>query len=101
MEAFHQKTILGVVSAPNQFHGYSPNHGVGKNCYYVALTVTYFYHLEKDTGNSIGRTLPSQYVYFWGDGKHNHFKDRDGNKFELWSTLNPYDYLPTVNEFNI
>lgn len=100
MPAFHQSSILGVVSAPNQYHGYSASHSLSENCYYVAKTVTFFYHLEKDTGNSVGRTLPSQYVYFWGDGRHNNFRDRDGNNFELWSTLNPYDYMPTASEYN-
>jgi hypothetical protein len=38
---------------------------------------------EKEGTNRIGygRTLPKQYVYFWGDGKRNYFKDKDGNVF--------------------
>lgn len=28
---------------------------------------------EKQGQENVGRTLPAEYLFFWGDGWHNHF----------------------------
>ena len=66
-------TIIGVVSAPGQFHGYSPNFPVWDNLYAVALDVLTRWNAEKN-GVTVERELPPEYVFFTGDGIQNNFK---------------------------
>ena len=67
-------TIIGVVSAPGQFHGYSPNFPVWDNLYAVALGVRTRWSLEKQ-GVTVERELPNTYLWFTGDGETNHFRE--------------------------
>lgn len=89
--------VQSIVKAPNQFHGYRASNPVDERCYFVAQTVTWFHMLEQKLGISEGRTLPSQYVFFWGDGKHNHFRDYDKNTFAM-DSANPYEYITMDTE---
>lgn len=66
-------TIIGVVSAPGQFHGYSPNFPVWDNLYAVALDVLTRWSMEKQ-GADVARELPNEYLWFTGDGETNHFR---------------------------
>ena len=67
-------TIIGVVSAPGQFYGYSPNFPVWDNLYAVALDVLTRWSMEKQ-GADVARELPSEYLWFTGDGATNHFRE--------------------------
>ena len=67
-------TIIGVVSQPSQFHGYSPNFPVWDNLYAVALDVLTRWSLEKQ-GVTVERELPNTYLWFTGDGVQNYFRD--------------------------
>lgn len=67
-------TIIGVVSQPGQFYGYSPNFPVWDNLYAVALDVLTRWSMEKQ-GAEVQRELPSGYLWFTGDGKTNHFRE--------------------------
>ena len=66
-------TILGVLSQPNQFYGYSPNFPVTDELYAVALDVLTRWNAEKH-GVTVERELPPEYVFFTGDGIQNHFR---------------------------
>lgn len=66
--------IISVITQPSQFHGYSPNHPVTDEHYELALDVMARHEAEK-RGEESGRNLPIEYVYFYGDGKHNHFRE--------------------------
>ena len=66
-------TIQGVLSQPSQFHGYSPNFPVWDELYAVALDVLIRWSLEKQ-GVTVERELPSEYVFFTGDGIQNNFR---------------------------
>ena len=66
-------TILGVLSQPSQFHGYSPDFPVWDELYAVALDVLTRWSLEKQ-GVTVERELPPEYVFFTGDGIQNHFR---------------------------
>ena len=67
-------TIIGVVSAPGQFYGYSPDFPVLDRLYAVALNVLTRWSMEKQ-GAEVQRELPSGYLWFTGDGETNHFRE--------------------------
>ena len=60
-------TIIGVITAPNQFHGYSSGFPCTDEMYKLALDVIYRWQLEKAGGES-NRNLGPEYVYFSADG---------------------------------
>lgn len=66
-------TIIGVVSAPGQFHGYSPDFPVWDNLRAVALDVLTRWSMEKQ-GAEVVRELGSEYLWFTGDSVENHFR---------------------------
>ena len=66
-------TIQGVLSQPSQFHGYSPDFPVWDELKEVALDVLTRWSLEKQ-GVTVERELPSEYVFFTGDGIQNNFR---------------------------
>ena len=67
-------TIQGVLSQPNQFHGYSENFPVTDELYAVALDVLTRWNAEKN-GVTVERELPNTYLWFTGDGAQNHFRE--------------------------
>lgn len=67
-------TIIGVVSAPGQFYGYSPDFPVWDELYAVSLDVLTRWSLEKQ-GVTVERELPNTYLWFTGDGETNHFRE--------------------------
>ena len=67
-------TIIGVVSQPGQFHGYSPNFPIWDNLYAVALDVLTRWNAEKN-GVTVERELPNTYLWFTGDSVQNHFRE--------------------------
>ena len=67
-------TILGVLSQPSQFHGYSPDFPVWDELKEVARDVLTRWSLEKQ-GVAVERELPNTYLWFTGDGVQNHFRE--------------------------
>ena len=67
-------TIIGVVSQPGQFHGYSPNFPVWDNLRAVALDVLTRWSMEKQ-GATVERELPNTYLWFTGYNGSNHFRE--------------------------
>lgn len=67
-------TIIGVVSAPSQFHGYSPYFPVWDNLKDVARDVLTRWSLEKQ-GVCVNRELPKSYLWFTGNGVENIFRE--------------------------
>ena len=66
-------TIISVVSAPGQFHGYSPDFPVWDNLYAVAEDVLTRWSMEKQ-GADVARELPDTYCWFTGNGSENVFR---------------------------
>lgn len=66
-------TIIGVVSAPGQFHGYSPDFPVWDELKEVALDVLTRWSMEKQ-GADVARELDKNAVFFTGDGTTNWFR---------------------------
>lgn len=67
-------TIIGVVSQPYQFHGYSPNFPVWDELKEVARDVLTRWSMEKQ-GVDVERELPDTYLWFTGDSVQNHFRE--------------------------
>ena len=67
-------TIIGVLSQPNQFHGYSTAFPVMGELTAVAEDVLTRWSLEKQ-GVAVNRELPKSYLYFTGTGRENIFRE--------------------------
>ena len=67
-------TIIGVLSQPDQFHGYSTEFPVWDELTAVAEDVLTRWSLEKQ-GVAVNRELPKSFLYFTGTGKENIFRE--------------------------
>ena len=67
-------TIHGVLSQPNQFHGYDPSHPVTDELYNIAFDVLTRWSYEKQ-GIPVRRELPNTYLWFTGNGRENLFRE--------------------------
>lgn len=92
-ERFGYDSIKEAVTAPNQFQGYSPNITLREDIVALAEDVLARWYLEKEYGNSYGRTLPADYLFFVGDHvATNYFSKVEGSKnYWDWSLGNPYE----------
>lgn len=81
-------TIQGVVTQPNQFHGYDPDYPVEPDKAELARDV-----LTRWLTGGEGRVLPKEYVFFHGDGLHNHFRIeyKHNGQYWDWSLDSPYE----------
>lgn len=78
-------SIIGVITAKGQFHGYSGEYPVEEELLELAYDVLDRWNAERH-GETVARELPSGYLWFHGDGTRNHFRDayKNGNKWD-WS----------------
>lgn len=67
-------TIHGVLSQPDQFHGYDPSYPVTDELYSVAFDVLTRWSYEKQ-GIPVRRELPNTYLWFTGNGGENIFRE--------------------------
>ena len=80
VDAGYADTVLGVVSAPGQFAGYSPEHPLWPELVEVAGRVLTMHHREQ-LGLSVPRVLGPEYLWFSGDGIRNYFRcEYDGER---------------------
>ena len=80
LDAGYADTVLGVVSAPGQFAGYSPEHPLWTELVEVARRVLTLHHREQ-LGLSVPRVLGREYLWFSGDGTSNYFRcEYDGER---------------------
>lgn len=85
------KSIEDVVTAYKQFHGYRPKGDCPQEHLELAADVLVRWYAEKCGAANVGRTLPADYLYFVGDGRHNHFSvEYESGDFWDWSLPNPY-----------
>jgi len=85
-------TVREVVTAPNQF-AYFDTTPVRDDLYYLALDVLGRWALEKAGEPVVGRVLPREYLYFWGDCvAHNYFTITENSPYYWnWSWDSPYE----------
>lgn len=78
-----------VLTQRGQFY-YSDSFPVQDDLYQVALHVLEQYELEK-MGYEADRSIPKDYFFYTGDGKHNHFRKEYYSKGRWdWSLPDPY-----------
>lgn len=71
---------------------YDPEAPVRDDLYDMAMDVMTRWYREKRGEENVGRTLPVEYVYFWGNGKTNFFRiEYQGKDYWDWSLPNPYE----------
>lgn len=78
-------TIQEVITAPNQFVGYWDGNTIDPDI----LNLAYEILGDWSTGKDSLRTLPKEYLYFRGDGKHNYFRTQNGTKYD-WHLPDPF-----------
>lgn len=78
-DAGYYDSIVDVIAAPHQFHGYDPDSDVDEEMLALAFDVLDRWEREKLQGGDVGRVLPADYLFFVGDGKHNHFTAEYGS----------------------
>lgn len=85
-------TIEEVVTQRRQFHGYSEEHPVIPRVEKLVRDVLDRWYAEKNGDTDCGRVLPKDYIYFEGNGRHNHYSTEWlSNEFYDWSLPNPYE----------
>lgn len=85
------KSIYEVVTAPSQFHGYRAAGDCPQEHLDLAADVLTRWEAEKAGETEVGRTLPAEYLYFWGDGLRNHFRTEwRSSQYWDWSLTDPY-----------
>ena len=87
------KSILENVSAPNQYHGYSPYNRVTPELEEMAKDVLTRYHavLAGADPQAVGCVLPTDYLWFHGDGLTNYFRNGySSSNIWRWEWANPY-----------
>lgn len=90
-DANYAKSIYGVVTASGQYHGYKSYHPVRDDIYEICIDVIARWVAEKEGAVNVGRILPSDYFWFYGDGRHNHYRNvyKSSAKWD-WSLPTPY-----------
>lgn len=84
--------VIAVVIKPYQFHGYAADNPLLPELKELALDVIERWLDEKDGKTDTGRVLPREYLFFSGDGKHNHFRTEwEGGQVWDWSLQSPYE----------
>lgn len=84
-------TIYEVCTQKGQFHGYKAHHPVWDNIAELVEDVLKRWVNEKNGSKNVGRTLPSTYLFFVGDGKHNHYMEVwKSGKYYQWTLKSPY-----------
>ena len=84
--------IIDVVTQKHQFLGYVKTFPVTEKIRELVIDVLTRWEMEKAGVENVGRVLPPEYMWFHGDGWHNHFRDsyRGGNRWD-WSLDSPYE----------
>lgn len=83
--------IISVIKQDGQFHGYKKSHPVEEGIVDMVVDVLLRWELEKDGVKDVGRVLPKDYCWFWGDSRHNYFRNayKGGDKWD-WTLPDPY-----------
>lgn len=88
----YDKTISEVITAKDQF-AYYESRPVDDALYKLAEDVLIRWNNEKNGEDDVGRVLPRDYLWFSGDGEHNHFRNAYKGHFSTWdySLETPYE----------
>ena len=84
-------SIKSVVVAPHQYYGYLESNPIDDELLDLAYDVLDRWNNERNGETNVGRVLPSDYMWFHGDGQHNHFRNkyRGGSRWD-WTLGDVY-----------
>ena len=83
--------VISVITQEGQFDGYTAGGTYSERSYWLACDILARADLEASGMEGVGRTLPEEYLYFHGDGKHNYFKITEHGSYYNWTNLeSPY-----------
>lgn len=85
-------TITEVVTAPGQFDGYNYNNPVTDDIRSLVEDVLIRWKMEKLCIGDVGRTLPPEFLWFYGDGAHNHYRSAYTGPYVTWDWSLPNVY---------
>lgn len=89
--SIYPNDIISVATQPGQFQGYQWWHPVDPDVKEIVLDVLDRWQREKNGEKDVGRILPPEYLFFWGDNVVNHFTVSFGAETEWdWSWPSPY-----------
>ena len=91
-------TLAGVLSYPYAF-AWSADAPVTDHFMQLARDIIYRWQLEKMGETDVGRTLPSDYYFFEGDGQENYFRQEYEHTGEIWDWSLPDPYAEGVVEW--
>lgn len=86
------ESIIYEVTYPNRFQGYRANNPEPEYLRELVVDVLTRWQREKEGETDVGRTLPSNYYFFNGDGKHNHFRTEWKAPYVTWDWSLPSPY---------
>lgn len=87
----YPNTIEEVVTQRRQFLGYNESHPVTARIENLVRDVLDRWYVVKDGLTDCGRVLPKDYIYFEGDGRHNHYSTEWlSDEYYDWSLPTPY-----------
>ncbi len=90
-DAGYSDSISRVVTAPRQFVGYRESNPVDEELMDLVKDVLERWNDEKHGETNVGRVLPADYLWFRGDGKYNHFRNKyDGGIRWNWEMEDIY-----------
>lgn len=72
---YYDSNIKEVVTAEGQFHGYDPEHPVTDEIKEVVMEVLDAWCRGEEALVLAPYATTSEYLYFWGDGTHNWFRE--------------------------
>ena len=88
----YEDTVKDVLLHEHQFSVYDPDLEVRSSIRSLVRDVVERWHREMQGREDVGRVLPEEYLYFWGDGEHNYFTVKPNGTDEWeWELTNPYD----------
>lgn len=95
-DAENDNDYVGMISESIKSAGrfaYSRKAPVTDHLYSLAADVLFRWNLEKNGYQVVGRVIPSDYLYFGGDGRHNYFRRQFRGDRDFWdySLTSPYD----------
>lgn len=84
-------SLAEVLSKPHQF-AWKADAPATEHFLWLAQDVVDRWWSEKQGATDVGRTLPSAYLFFEGDGRENHFRKEYEKTGEAWDWSNPDPY---------
>lgn len=90
--------VISIATAKNQFTGYKKNRtykdkNAYEQCKEIVIDVYCRWYAEQFGYKNVGRTLPQDYLWFYGNGKVNKFRNdyKDKSTCWDWSLESPYE----------